>query len=105
MVPPMSTTTASPGLSTRSEGSWCGLAAFGPDPTMTKSILAWPSAAIALAMSAAASRAVRRVAEAEHHHGPHLASKADRADAAEPLGHHAVRVVGLVPHHELQVHP
>ena len=55
----MSTTTTSPAVSTRPDASWCGLAAFGPDATMTKSVRACPSAAIASAMSAATSRSVR----------------------------------------------
>ena len=37
VVPPMSTTTASPLSITRSPTSWCGRAPFGPEPTMTKS--------------------------------------------------------------------
>ena len=138
MVPPMSTTTASPAARTRPEGSWCGLAAFGPDPTITKSARAWPSATIAAAMSAATSRSVRpgrsqpgtrrvhpvdrrarlpqrrdlgrglaypqpaqggagqplagarqRVAEPEHHHGPHLVRQPDRLRAAEPASDQA----------------
>jgi len=40
MVPPMSTTTASPARRTRPDGSWCGLAAFGPDAMITKSVRA-----------------------------------------------------------------
>ena len=50
MVPPMSTTTTSPGWMTRSETSWCGEAAFGPEPTITKSALMWPSAKMASAI-------------------------------------------------------
>src|SRR4029450_2092773 len=38
----MSTTTGSPGWITRSDVSWCGLAPFGPDPTMTKSTRTTP---------------------------------------------------------------
>ena len=53
VVPPMSTTTGSPASITRSETSWCGLAPLGPEPTMTKSTAACPSARIASAMSAA----------------------------------------------------
>ena len=51
VVPPMSTTTGSPRSMTRSETSWCGQAPFGPEPTMTKSTLTWPSSRIASAMS------------------------------------------------------
>src|SRR5947209_1931897 len=54
----MSTTTGSLGLITRSETSWCGLALFGPEPTMTKSALRCPAATIASAMSPATSRSV-----------------------------------------------
>src|SRR6266581_1906493 len=59
MVPPMSTTTASPGASTRSDAPWCGLAALGPDATIVKSVRSCPSPMIASAMSAATSRSVR----------------------------------------------
>ena len=55
----MSTTTTSPASMTRSDTSWCGLAPFGPDPTITNSASAWPSATIAAAMSAATSASVR----------------------------------------------
>ncbi len=58
-MPPMSTTTASPGRSTRSETSWCGLAAFGPEPTITKSTWVCPSARMASAISVPTSRSVR----------------------------------------------
>ena len=59
IVPPMSTTTASPARSTRADGTWCGFAALGPDPTITKSARAWPCATISPAMSAATSCSVR----------------------------------------------
>ena len=55
----MSTTTASPGSRTRSDTSWCGLAAFGPEATITKSTVACPSARMASAMSVPTSRSVR----------------------------------------------
>ena len=35
-------TTASPSSITRSPAPWCGLAPFGPDPTIVKSALEWP---------------------------------------------------------------
>ena len=44
---------------TRSETSWCGLAAFGPEPTITKSTWTCPSARMASAIFAPTSRSVR----------------------------------------------
>ena len=45
-----------------------------------------------------------RVAETEHHHGPHLAGQAHRCRAAQAPGDRLIGVVGLVPHHQVQVH-
>jgi hypothetical protein len=58
IVPPMSTTTASPSRSARSETSWCGLAALGPEATMTKSTVACPSARMASVITEPTSRSV-----------------------------------------------
>ena len=58
IVPPMSTTTTSPAASTRSETSWCGLAAFGPEPTITKSTVACPSARMASVITEPTARSV-----------------------------------------------
>ena len=55
----MSITTTSPTSITRSETSWCGLAPFGPEPTMTNAASACPSSTIAAAMSAPACASVR----------------------------------------------
>ena len=44
---------------TRSETSWCGDAAFGPEPTITKSTWTWPSARMASAIFAPTWRSVR----------------------------------------------
>ena len=52
----MSTTTRSPASIVRPDSSWCGLAPFGPDPTIVKSTPMWPSSRIAAAMSAPTSR-------------------------------------------------
>jgi len=57
-VPPMSTTTASPVVRIRSDTSWCGLAALGPDPTITKSTVACPSARIASVIIAPTARSL-----------------------------------------------
>ena len=57
--PPMSTTTTSPLSTTRSDRSWCGLAPFGPDPTITNAASRWPSSTIAAAMSAPTCASVR----------------------------------------------
>ena len=57
-MPPMSTTTASPAVRTRSDTSWCGLAAFGPEATITKSTVACPSARMASAITEPTSRSV-----------------------------------------------
>ena len=54
----MSTTTTSPAASTRSETSWCGLAAFGPEPTITKSTVACPSARMASVITEPTARSV-----------------------------------------------
>ena len=54
----MSTTTTSPSSITRSETSWCGDAAFGPEPTITKSTWTWPSARMASAILAPTWRSV-----------------------------------------------
>ena len=71
MVPPMSTTTASPGWSTRLDGSWCGLAAFGPDAMITKSARTWPSLLIAAATSAATLRLGPARPQPARHGGVH----------------------------------
>lgn len=55
----MSITTTSPCSITRSDTSWCGLAPFGPDPTITKSACVWPSSSMAAVMSAPTSASVR----------------------------------------------
>jgi hypothetical protein len=55
----MSTTTTSPASMTRSDASWCGLAAFGPAATIAKSATACPAATIASRMSAATACSVR----------------------------------------------
>ncbi len=55
----MSITTTSPDSITRSDTSWCGLAPFGPDPTITNAASACPSARIAAVMSAPTWASVR----------------------------------------------
>ena len=55
----MSTTTTSPLSITRSDTSWCGLAPFGPEPTMTNAASVWPSSTMAAAMSAPTCASLR----------------------------------------------
>ena len=55
----MSITTSSPLSITRDDTSWCGLAPFGPEPTITNAAPAWPSSTIAAAMSAPTCSSVR----------------------------------------------
>ena len=59
MVPPMSNSTPSPARMTRPPGSWWGLAAFGPEATITKFTLWWPSSRIRRPIWAATSASVR----------------------------------------------
>ena len=84
IVPPMSTTTASPSRSTRSLAVWCGLAAFGPEATIAKSTRPWPSARMASPMSAATCCSVRPGAQPARHLRVHpvdrLARLAQRGD-------------------------
>ena len=55
----MSSTIGSPAAITRSEASWCGDDEFGPEPTIAKSAVSWPSATRRSRTSRATSASVR----------------------------------------------
>jgi len=59
MVPPKSQTTESPTCTTRSPGSWWGLAAFGPEATMAKLARSWPPSSMRSTSSREMSASVR----------------------------------------------